>query len=99
MNPNFYSLSVIGLLLAVTIYMILLILTTVPKFQLGDDVKYIKYCDHHIRIRTGSYHQKTIEVGTESLRNFSDCKRNAVRENPAIAGAYRYRGARTKYFN
>ena len=54
-------------------------------------------CHHHLC--AGSYHQKAIEVETESLHNFTDCKRNAVRENAAIAGAYRCRSRRTRCIN
>jgi hypothetical protein len=41
--------------------------------------------DCHHNLCAGSDHQKAIEVEAES---FTDCKRNAVRENAAITGAY-----------
>jgi hypothetical protein len=44
-------------------------------------------CHHHLC--AGIDHQKAIEVETESLHNFTDYKRDAFRENAAIANAYR----------
>lgn len=54
-------------------------------------------CHHHLC--AGSYHQKAIEVETESLHNFTDCKRNVVREIGAIAGAYRHRSRKARGAN
>ena len=47
--------------------------------------------DGDLRLCTGSDHQKAIKVGTESLHNFTNCQRNAFREDVAIAGTYGYR--------
>ena len=51
--------------------------------------------DCHLHLCAGNYHKKAVEFETEYLHNFTDFKRNVVREDTAFTSAYRCRGYRT----